>query len=212
MKIEKLFYTPFVQIQTDIDGQKFIEQIQHYYNNQIDWQRKWVYEGIHEGEMGRLYDIMYQTAHDIMKQCGHDIKMSAKDTWFNYWEPKGHMRFHDHFDTLLNQVFYPQVDDDTGELVIIDPRGGTSWSALNYTIGNEGNGNTSEFHGNSCTDIRIKPTPGLLIAFPGYLVHGTMSNLSTISRSSFAANWDRADIVDALKKANLFYADGDRIK
>jgi hypothetical protein len=82
---------------------------------------------------------------------------------------------HWHSNAVLVGVYYVQAGDNQGDILLHDPRGGTWWPEPNAVT--ESNKYTRTFH-------RVKPESGMLVMFPGYLIHSVEANLSDSMRLS----------------------------
>lgn len=81
------------------------------------------------------------------------------NSWLaDYRDDKTHLLAHQHESSFINAVYYHQVNENTGgELVLYSPN-----SYLSYV-------NPSH------QKIFIKPTPGMLVLFPSWMVHAVNS-------------------------------------
>ena len=84
--------------------------------------------------------------------------------------------------SLLVGVYYLDVGDNTGDLLLHDPRGGVVWDNLDFIPNDPIKEKTSR------TYHRIKPENGLLIMFPSYLIHSVENNMSKNPRKSIVIN------------------------
>lgn len=82
---------------------------------------------------------------------------------------------HDHGVPLVG-CLYLQTKDTTGDLMLIDPRGSVNWKVV------EENGYSG------MKAVRVTPTDGKLIFFPGYVTHYVTENHSETPRMSLAMN------------------------
>jgi uncharacterized protein (TIGR02466 family) len=82
---------------------------------------------------------------------------------------------HHHPGFLLVAVYYVALPENSGDLLLIDPRGSVNWHIF------------TEEHGRSSRSYhRFRPEPGLLIIQPGYLMHMVETNISLDNRISIA--------------------------
>ena len=82
---------------------------------------------------------------------------------------------HWHPHAKLIAIYYLQVQENQGDILLMDPRGATWWpdpkvETNEYRLGRM-------YH-------RINPKPGMLVMFPNYLVHSVETNLSDSYRIS----------------------------
>lgn len=78
---------------------------------------------------------------------------------------------HNHPVSALTAVYYVDVPPKSGDILLHDPRGGIDYSWWSY------NERRRPF-------MRITPVAGMLLIFPGYLVHSVEANLSRVPRVS----------------------------
>lgn len=83
---------------------------------------------------------------------------------------------HWHPDKTLIGVYYVFVPENSGDILLHDPRGAVERTWTEPTA-------PKEFRG-SRTFYRIRPESGLLLFFPSYLVHSVETNLSNQTRLS----------------------------
>jgi hypothetical protein len=74
----------------------------------------------------------------------------------------------------LSAVYYVNVDDKSGDIDFVDPRSNLGFLDLN----NYANLNIH----------RVHPAPGMLVLFPGWLLHYVHPNKSNIIRQVIATN------------------------
>lgn len=113
----------------------------------------------------------------------HPIKPNESDT----------IHFHPY--ARLIAVYYLQVTENSGDILLIDPRGGTFWPDLKTETGEYRLART--YH-------RVKPKPGMLLIFPNYLNHMVETNLSDDTRLSIAMEiYDFPDVWLNFRKNNV---------
>jgi hypothetical protein len=108
-------------------------------------------------------------------QFSQDFTVSARQ---NPTMPGGNNSPHHHPECMLAVVYYVKVPEFSGDILLHDPRGSILWQDPQAR-----------------TDIpwqsyrpyhKITPVPGMLLIFPGYVVHSVESNLSQEMRLSIA--------------------------
>jgi uncharacterized protein (TIGR02466 family) len=92
--------------------------------------------------------------------------------WLNVYHPFFPTQFHNHRQADLAAVYYVDVEDDTGGLQFIDPRGGLGWMHIDQS---------KQFN-----IFDITPQKGDLIMFPGWILHSIGVNRSNKARISLA--------------------------
>ena len=78
---------------------------------------------------------------------------------------------------LFRSVYYVKTPENSGDILLFDPRGGTFWQDPKAV--------TNEYR-MARIYHRVTPKPGLLVMFPNYLAHGVETNLSDDWRISIA--------------------------
>ena len=91
-------------------------------------------------------------------------------------EPGKNLDVHAHGGIAFAAVYYVNVPDNSGDLLLLDPRGGVNW--FSETAGT----NSSQIY------HRIKPKAGHLVVFPGFLLHEVETNKSQDTRMCIANN------------------------
>jgi uncharacterized protein (TIGR02466 family) len=85
---------------------------------------------------------------------------------------------HHHPDCMLAVVYYVKIPQNSGDILLHDPRGSILWqdpqarTDVNWQ-------SYRPYH-------KITPTPGMLLIVPGYVVHSVETNLSQEMRLSIA--------------------------
>lgn len=92
--------------------------------------------------------------------------------WLNVYQPFFTQQFHNHRQADLAAVYYVDVEDNTGGLRFMDPRGGLGWMHIDQS---------KQFN-----IFEIIPEKGDLIVFPGWILHSIGENRSDNSRISIA--------------------------
>jgi uncharacterized protein (TIGR02466 family) len=89
---------------------------------------------------------------------------------------------HHHIGSMIVGVYYFYVPENSGDILIHDPRGAISWENLNQIPDDPDPYKTSRcYH-------RIKPKQGMLIMMPGFLQHSVETNLGNQNRISIVFN------------------------
>ena len=117
-----------------------------------------------------LKNIVTGYINDITKEYNwpRELKLKARH---NVVMPKGCDTPHNHPVSALTAVYYVQLPENSGDILLHDPRGGldcTDWST---------EPRLRPF-------IRITPAVGDLLIFPGYLVHSVETNFGRVPRIS----------------------------
>lgn len=114
---------------------------------------------------------------------------------YNFYYPPGnvHGRYniikpnfsdtpHHHAGSMLVGIYYVDVPDNAGDLLLHDPRNAVSWNNLNHEPDDPF---PEKFYRSY---HRIKPYEGLLVFMPGFLEHSVETNLSGQNRVSIVFN------------------------
>lgn len=85
---------------------------------------------------------------------------------------------HHHPYVDLVGVYYAKVPENSGDLLVLDPRGSVNimWQDPNIYVPDTGQ--------NSRVYYRITPKPGMLVLFPSYVFHSVETNFSNDTRIS----------------------------
>lgn len=83
---------------------------------------------------------------------------------------------HWHPDKTLIGVYYVDVPENSGDILLHDPRGAVEKTWCEPTAPEESKGSRIFY--------RLTPKPGMLVFFPSYLVHSVETNLSNQTRLS----------------------------
>jgi hypothetical protein len=85
---------------------------------------------------------------------------------------------HHHPECMLAVVYYVKVPENSGDILLHDPRGSILWK--------DPQAKTDVTWESYRPYHKITPVPGMLLIFPGYVVHSVESNLSKEMRLSIA--------------------------
>lgn len=167
---QDLWATPVWEVDTGFDAQFNAKLIEEFPNNK------------QTGFSFNLWDC--NTPHITrLKQCIMDVvsrevraNLSMSRGWVNKQCPGKPLVIHDHSPAILAAVYYVNCPENSGDLLLVDPRGSTNW-------GRNPEGNLS-----NVKHQRIKPVAGKLVLFPAYILHMVEVNNSTENRISIATN------------------------
>ena len=107
---------------------------------------------------------------------GHTIDVSIGNSWINLQHPGESAPVHNHNGANLISIFYLQAEENSGNLILIDPRGGIDWGWEKY-------GNYVGVKSNS-----FAPVVGKLLLVPAYVLHFIEENKSAVDRISFVSD------------------------
>jgi uncharacterized protein (TIGR02466 family) len=86
------------------------------------------------------------------------------------------LHVHDHGGVIVACVYYVKAPENSGDLLLIDPRGSVNWDW------------ESKDGFDGAKYKRVKPKEGKLVIFPGYVLHAVDPNNSKEERVSIAIN------------------------
>jgi uncharacterized protein (TIGR02466 family) len=106
------------------------------------------------------------------------MQLVMRELWANVSCQYAYNNVHNHPNSLLSGVYYVQVQDESGDILLFDPRKQAWVMQPDFSERNQMN---SSVHS-------ISPEAGTLIIFPSWLDHGVGQNLSEADRISIAFN------------------------
>lgn len=113
---------------------------------------------------------------DFFEKLSYAGSWKFENAWSNVYPTGSYVPHHNHAKSHWSGVYYVSAPDACGDLIFLDPK--------EYSLSNEPEGFI--FRGN--THMNIKPTPGKIVLFPGYLKHETMPNQSEENRIVISFN------------------------
>lgn len=125
-------------------------------------------------------DVVEELASSYITKNLKDFKFWHTNGWINYQQPGMNMPIHGHGGPKIALTYYLNVPENSGDLLLIDPRNGCDWD--NGTDGVNG----TKFQ-------RIKPSTGKIVFFPGFLLHTVEENKSNETRVSLSTNMGTFD-------------------
>jgi uncharacterized protein (TIGR02466 family) len=96
--------------------------------------------------------------------------------WVNRQHPQQSLALHDHGGSLLACTYYIKTEQNSGDLLLVDPRGAANWESIK-----DGNIVGVKYK-------RVTPQEGKLVFFPAYVMHMVEINNSRSTRISLSAN------------------------
>ena len=121
--------------------------------------------------------LLNEIEGQVAKEMNTDI--SVQNAWFTIYEQDQFIQRHSHPITEWSGVYYYKVEENCGDLVFYDPIG----SFRNH------------FTGKYPFKYTVKPTNGLLLAFPAWLEHESLPNKSGSDRIIFSYNFFARDAI-----------------
>jgi hypothetical protein len=172
MTCELLFATPVwsTQLSADLNSQLLIDGLGYQGNDFFDTPGTGVAEL--KSQILEFINTSIKPSAYFPQDLGN-INVHGRQ---NPIQPYEHDTPHWHPGKTLIGVYYVAVPENSGDLLLHDPRGTVADTWAEPTTKTESRG--------SRTFYRIKPKPGLLLFFPDYVVHSVETNLSNQTRLS----------------------------
>lgn len=169
MTISKLWSTNLLETITDLDGKKIISEIE----NNPNWEKDWAQMNL-TGELLKLYNTFQDSARAVLSDTDlADEPLFCPAVTMGKHMFGDSMDLHYHGYAVAVCIFYPDTNEDGGDLVLVDPRGAHFLHKQTF----------------SKASISIKPSANKLVAFPGYVMHEVKSNFTKLPRYSVASVW-----------------------
>lgn len=185
--------TPLWEVQTDYDekfNNELLIEINRYYKstgaNQKD-SNIWCCNTTRINQFREdILRIVKELTYDYIKPNYNEFDYYPTRGWLNYLLPGQHLPLHCHGGSKISLTYYVNAPDNSGDLMLIDPRGGVDWEK-----GEDGISGT-KFN-------RITPTAGKLVFFPSYVLHSVDVNKSKEPRISITTD------ISTLSSADIEY-------
>lgn len=162
-------FSRFIDKQKQIDGDKF----DIYQHDFLDFNGYGI---------SKLKEKILEAVEVVKKDSGWPeftptIKTKQSVLYPNEWDTP-----HTHFGAELVGVFYVTIPENSGSIMLCDPRGHVDipWHDKHLAVDKWGRPGR--------TFYEIKPKPGMLILFPNYVIHSTEPNLSDENRICIVMN------------------------
>ena len=171
--------TPVWEVHTEFDdvfNQQLLDEVSDYYNSVADNPVKNIWDSTGPC-VKQLNDFILTTVKDatynelVEDFSDPNLNFYNVCAWLNYKPPGANDLIHDHSGRKLTATYYINIPENSGDLLLIDPRGGADWGVVGG----------KKFK-------RYKPTKGKLVFFPGYLIHTVETNQSSQARISLTAD------------------------
>jgi len=166
--------TPVWERQTGFDkkfNEKLLSEFPRYDNSSNNF-NIWECEG----------DCINQVKNrflDFSKQLGEyfeEVNLVMDRGWVSTQLPGEELSLHSHGGCILSGVYYINVPDNSGDLLLVDPRGGINWEK------------TRDGKILGVKYKRIHPFEGTMVLFTPYVMHMVEANKSNKPRISLATN------------------------
>lgn len=148
------------------------------------------FDNLNEDEKIKTRDLFNKESKIYYKESiGQELDVFITKSWFSYHQKYNWNTPHGHGDNAFVGVYYIKTNDNSGDLLLHDPRGTVTFThffdedSKKETVG--------------CRSyIKIKPKVGDLVLFPSYIVHSVEPNMSDETRISLALNFKYKDFND----------------
>jgi uncharacterized protein (TIGR02466 family) len=170
--------TPVWEIDTGFDAQfnkNIMKELPQLKNNSNDF-NIWDYQG---RCLDQLKQKIINASGNIREYFGDyydDMNLVINRGWINTQLPGESLALHSHGGPILATTYYINAPLNSGDLLLVDPRGATNWEYIK-----EGKVVGIKYK-------RITPTAGKLVLFPAFLLHMVEVNNSDETRISLASN------------------------
>lgn len=105
------------------------------------------------------------------------VELRLEKYWININPPGAYNIRHTHPRTVLACTLYINTPENCGDIVFYNPNPAACFATY-----------SNKLEPYNFTEYRIKPTPGLFVAFPGWLDHSVDINTGTSDRISISMN------------------------
>jgi hypothetical protein len=124
-----------------------------------------------------LTNILSKSIQAVKSVYQPSVEISLEKYWININPPGAYNIRHTHPRSVLTCTLYLQTPVDSGDLVVYNMNAAQVFAA--YSV------KSAQYN---FTEYRIKPRPGLFVAFPGWLDHSVDENNSSGDRISISMN------------------------
>ena len=145
-----------------------------------DWKMRWRLGQLIPG----LKNFVDQQVNQYFETCGfRGFDLAEFSVWVNQLEsPSRHIVPHNHGSAIVGWVYYINVQEDSGDIVFLNPKGNNSWDYF-YRPEHPNRSPNHDFL------YKFKPKNGDLLIFPGWLSHYVEPNTSDCTRISIAGEY-----------------------
>ncbi|NBP55094.1 hypothetical protein EBU71_00890 [bacterium] len=176
--------TPVWEIQTDFDksfNDNLILELKSYYTDKSMENTKEPNIWVMQTPCLKLLNdyivkVVTELTYDYVSLNYNKFEYQHTRGWANFNLPGQSMPIHGHGGSKITATYYIQAEENSGDLLLIDPRGGVDWDKEVYN-----NVNGAKFK-------RVTPKPGKLVFFPSYVLHSVDVNKSKDIRISLSTD------------------------
>lgn len=176
--------TPVWEVQTDFDdkfNEQLLTEVNLYYTtkegmNTVD-SNIWTCDSPNILKLNKkILEIVKNLTHQYVAPNYDSFEYFHSKGWLNYNLSGQDLALHGHGGSKISATYYISVPENSGDLLLVDPRGGVDWDK------------EVENHVNGIKYKRIKPSKGKLIFFPSYVLHSVEQNKSNDVRISLTTD------------------------
>ena len=132
-------------------------------------------------EYNVLTKELFAMQEEIFKKEHLDPKPVLGNMWANINYPSGYNRPHLHPNSLFSGVYWIKTPDQSGHLMLYDPRPGVHTTMPNRKKG--------QLPSQVWREVHYEPVAGRIIMFPAWLWHEVRTNESNDTRISVSFNF-----------------------
>ena len=181
--------TPVWEVQTDFDkkfNDNLLLEMKSFYSKKISIGENKEYHGgpnlwsLNTPCIKKINQYIIETVtkltHDYVAHNYTEYEWQHTRGWANYNLPGQSMVLHGHGGNKITATYYIQAEEKSGDIVLVDPRGGVDWDK------------EIDSNVNGAMIKRIMPKPGKLVFFPSYVLHSVDVNKSKNIRISLSTD------------------------
>jgi len=176
--------TPVWEVQTDFDdkfNKDLLLELKLYYANKSMENTKepniWIMDTPCIKKLNEyIIKVVTELTSDYVSPNYNDFEWQHTAGWANYNLPGQSMALHGHGGSKITATYYIQSENNCGDILLVDPRGGVDWDK------------EVESGVNGAKFKRVVPKTGKLVFFPSYVLHSVDVNKSKDIRISLTTD------------------------
>jgi uncharacterized protein (TIGR02466 family) len=179
-KVTNLFASPVWEIDLDVEegfNKNLIQEGMYFSNTAPKEIRTTKFLQNAGPTAATLHTKIVEAIDKVSNQCGWPANTVEILSRQNPVAPMEWQAPHSHPENDLVGVYYVDIPEGSGDILIQDPRGAVLAFWQEPLV-------TEDYNGTSRVSYRIKPRPGLLVLFPNYIFHSVEPNLGNRHRIS----------------------------
>jgi len=177
-------YTEMIQLDNALLEQNILKWSSEGINDRKNTRKGWSStQDMHlKSEYSAIVSSLIQNATNVFEQEYIERTPTLINMWANILYPGGHHNNHTHPNSHFSGVYYVKANNQSGNLLISDPRQGPQ---IIKNIRKEG----YLVHKHLWETIDLIPKEGMLVLFPSWLPHSVDINNSNNNRISISFNF-----------------------